>query len=80
MVSIVFDQNALGARLKRIRRRAKLSQRAVAKRAGLGHATVSDIESGTHVGAGSASRVADALGYDLLVETRYRLRRKDGAP
>jgi transcriptional regulator with XRE-family HTH domain len=75
MVSIVIDQE-VGNVLRRLRHRAGMTQQELGERAGLGRATVSEIESGKHLGLASVAKFAFVLGYEVHVERTYRLRRK----
>jgi transcriptional regulator with XRE-family HTH domain len=79
--SIVIEQivgvgrnNNLGRRLRTLRHGAGLTQAQLAAMAGLSKATISEIECGAHIGAESAAKYAQALGYVLIVRKRYTLR------
>ncbi|MCT4655075.1 MAG: cupin domain-containing protein [Cohaesibacter sp.] len=59
-------KDAIGARLRRVREQHGLSQRALAKRAGVANATVSLIENGqSNPSVGALKRILDGIPMDL---------------
>jgi transcriptional regulator with XRE-family HTH domain len=60
------DLTGLGARLRTLRRQARLTQAALASRAGLHRGTIADLERGrrTNIWFSTARRLATALGLD----------------
>jgi transcriptional regulator with XRE-family HTH domain len=63
----ISNVERVAANLRATRRERKLTQQALAERAGLARRTVTNAENGQNVGIKEFCRLANALGYELVL-------------
>ena len=66
----ITNRERLAAELRKLRQERKLSQRELADRAKVALRTITNVEGAENVGVKELSRVANALGYELVLRPR----------
>ena len=67
---LITNTDRLADELRRIRRERKISQQEIAARADIARRTVINAEGGENVGLKEISKIANALGYELVLRPK----------